>query len=483
MSTGGTYKFIVNDGEIDKTILVSDLLDARLRSIDGASQQPPEAESWNMPITEIEKTHSIFISKPYKPFVAMGNEYIKTNISEGSKSFGTNIKFNLPKFGEFISDAVVYVKLTGLEAMSTLDKVRYVSFLGHKIFKKVSFEFGRQMLDEYTSDDMNAYYNFYLPTHKRQGWLRNIGHETPNEGYLTANPATDEYREYRYIANGNQTFKFRHGEVELYIPLLFWWNELSKALPMMKLDHGTVSIDIQISKINELISFADYGGGGKYIEPKLDICLYVNNIFITPTVHNIFSSRFGFMMIRAHRHHSQTVQQSAAEIKLSNLKWAIESLHIAFRPNTNLDNSQTWHKNTVLSQQLLPAPVISGGIVNISNILYYNETPTIDLLNIKTSDIELYPQLPPSFYNSYLPWKTPATSTPSELGWYYMPFGLTPMSDGASGHINVTRAREFYLAYKSSFISPTNTTTLIVLATAINFLIVKNNSLTLKLQL
>ena len=71
-------------------------------------------------------------------------------------------------------------------------------------------------------------------------------------------------------------------------------------------------------------------------------------------------------------------------------------------------------------------------------------------------------------------------NTPEDRGWYMINFNYLPGEHQPSGHINLSRAREFYIKYTSSFISKTNKCDMIVLSDAINFLLVKDGTAILR---
>ncbi len=52
--------------------------------------------------------------------------------------------------------------------------------------------------------------------------------------------------------------------------------------------------------------------------------------------------------------------------------------------------------------------------------------------------------------------------------------GYVNINDQPSGHINVSRAREFYILYESSVITSVNLGQLIVVASALNFLLISD---------
>jgi hypothetical protein len=70
----------------------------------------------------------------------------------------------------------------------------------------------------------------------------------------------------------------------------------------------------------------------------------------------------------------------------------------------------------------------------------------------------------------------------------FIPFCLYPGTYQPSGHINVSRAREFYLKFTSSFFSGSSapngagsrTGLLVVIASAINFLLISDGSAVLR---
>ena len=109
-------------------------------------------------------------------------------------------------------------------------------------------------------------------------------------------------------------------------------------------------------------------------------------------------------------------------------------------------------------------------------------TPTIDDVTIKAHGIYIYNQFPSKFYNAYMPYHYGGHNikTPEGPGPLLISFALYPGSYQPSGHINVSRAREFYLEYNSSVISGSTPGTLYVAASAINFLLISDGSAVLR---
>lgn len=329
-------------------------------------------------LNEIEKSHNVFVNSTYKPCVQIASEYVKVQYQ--NPKFGSEITFQVPQVGDFTSDSMLHIRLSGMSAIDTRDRVRYVSMLGHRLVKKVQFLADENyIIDEYTTDDYNMHYQYDVPSNHRNGYLRGIGQEVPDNAYVTNDPANDLFREYKAIGSGNQTLKYSHGTVDIMIPLLFWFQKLRSALPT--LPWGLLQIRVTLAPITDIIASANSGGGGKYKPPTIQFCnLYANQLFIDREVFSIFKKKFVFSIIRTHRSHKQIIKASNEqeyEVKLSNLKWSTEALYVAFRPRENLRLSQYWHKNTKLTQKFYRTPVVAkdfSTVINITLASYINSS-------------------------------------------------------------------------------------------------------------
>lgn len=109
-------------------------------------------------------------------------------------------------------------------------------------------------------------------------------------------------------------------------------------------------------------------------------------------------------------------------------------------------------------------------------------TKTLDTITIKAHGIPIYNGFITKFYNAYLPYHYggPNVATPQDSGALMIPFNLYPGTYQPSGHINVSRAREFYIEYTSSVVSSAAVGTLVVTASAINFLLISDGSAVLR---
>jgi hypothetical protein len=111
-------------------------------------------------------------------------------------------------------------------------------------------------------------------------------------------------------------------------------------------------------------------------------------------------------------------------------------------------------------------------------------TPIIDTLSISAHSIDLYREFPAGFFNAYTPYHYGGENinAPKDVGALFVPFCLFPGTYQPSGHINVSRAREFYLKYTSTYQAnnPSVALMLVVIASAINFLLISDGSAVLR---
>lgn len=112
----------------------------------------------------------------------------------------------------------------------------------------------------------------------------------------------------------------------------------------------------------------------------------------------------------------------------------------------------------------------------------YKCNPTLDTITLKVHGINIYNSFPANFFNSYIPFHYggPNVSTPTDCGVMMVTFNFYPGTYQPSGHINISRAREFYLNYTSSVIDGSKNGTLVVVAKAINFLLIADGSAVLR---
>lgn len=503
MSNGGLFQLISNDGKQDKMLMATDFLNDRLKKIRAIRMNDPTVDDKMPTLADIERTHVLFMSAHFKPFAATAYEYNKVR-PNGSATLGSSITFSIPQFGDFFNDMALHIKLgapvltQGTVTTPGVDEalLRWCDFPGHRLLKKVSFSVNGNNLDEYDSDVYNMWYQFRVPEDKRVGWKRCVGQEVESRGYVDQSPnVVENWRKCCCIANGAQTPKDAGQALELFVPLLFWFNvDPRLAIPSVSIPYGQRFINIDLAPANELLFTVTRGTSeATFSTPTVDeVELYINNIFVNPEIHDIFIKRIGFNLIRVHRTQNVNVTSSSDDRLLNNLKWPIETLYFGLRPSANRDltdeNTATnwWRFGSVTHNTYTgnESQNLSDGSATVSlpGCTVVECAPTVDRVSVTAHGVKLYDDFPSQFFNAYIPYTYGSghIRTPDDCGLYMVTFNLYPGSYQPSGHINLSRAREFYLKYSSSVISPSNTGELVVVASAINFLLIADGGAVLR---
>jgi hypothetical protein len=238
--------------------------------------------------------------------------------------------------------------------------------------------------------------------------------------------------------------------------------------------------------------------------------LYINNIFVTPEIHDIYIKRIAFSLIRVYREQMISLTANQGEQLMSQLKWPVEYMFVGMVPkwNTqaittggggvysggNVNQWRDWHRLTktvdaYADKQVYSETPAGAAIADLGSLVgqtmpdhYYLPVPTVDSMALTAHGITVIDWFSDKFYNQYIPYHYggSAITTPEDPGALFINFALYPRSYQPSGHLNISRARETYIKYNSSYISSNTPAILYVVAICINFLIITDGSAMLR---
>jgi hypothetical protein len=342
--------------------------------------------------------------------------------------------------------------------------------------------------------------------------------------------------------NGPQTPKPIQAPLEIWNKLRFWFNDdVRLSIPSVSIPFGQrfISIDlntqanltfevpsIYLETIVDPVSPAAAGGPTaqrtKTYTPIYQLLgqtainiekmeLYINNIFVNPEIHDIYIKRIGFSLIRVYREQIQNVNSSGTgEVLLSQLKWPVEYMFVGMRPRWNVTpvtvgtggivsgGNQSmwrdWHRMTKMVPATTNVPSLSevpsgvstsalgSAISSVTPDHYFLPVPTVDTMTLTSHGITIFDSFNDTFFNQYLPFNYggPSLVTPYDVGALFVNMALFPRSYQPSGHLNISRARETYLKWTSTYMTSTTSIDLQVVAIAINFLLITDGSAVLR---
>lgn len=269
---------------------------------------------------------------------------------------------------------------------------------------------------------------------------------------------------------------------------------------------------IAVTNVNEYQTKVPVLAAGSNIDVTQQIAtmdLYINNIFVLPNIHDVYINKIGFSLIRVHKFQTQTVSTANGQILLAQLKYPTETIYFGLRPTvniqaSNLNSPRDWHRLTANTDNVIDDSARGYTNVMIDDTVAWNAVgtkqktcntqistgrttfpttqETVDSLTVIAHGVTIIAQLTSKFYSAYTPYAFGGANitTPEDRGALMVNFALYPGSYQPSGHLNLSRARETYLNYTSSYVGSNTTADILVSATAINFLLIADGSATLR---
>jgi hypothetical protein len=129
-----------------------------------------------------------------------------------------------------------------------------------------------------------------------------------------------------------------------------------------------------------------------------------------------------------------------------------------------------------------PIPGATSNIGQVTQTTYALPVPSVDSLTVTAHGITIFDDFRSEFFNAYMPFHYggPNLTTPDDMGALFINFCLFPRSYQPSGHLNISRARETYIRWSTSYVSPKTPADLLVVALCINFLLITDGSAVLR---
>lgn len=450
---------------------------------------------FDMPsFADVKQSHNFALAHNFKPSNPIGRDYLKNGTIKGQKKLGNTVTFQLDvKTSQFISDAVLHLRLENLTPTDATHRVRYYDYPGERIIKNMQCRFNGAKLDEVTAENYVDYRNYDLPVHKEMGYKRMMGQDVPLDSYGyrdfygVANPQAQPTIGFTYY-NGAQTYKSSHDVLELWIPTLFFFGNQKTPLYTKGFDNASVEIVVEFAPATDLVECLDPTGPStntNFNEPKITLCeMYIGHLYLTQAMWEIYASKMTFQLIRVHRNQRiEAIDETDGDLHLNQIKWPVERMVFKFRPHVNRNNPDKWYKGALVSTSFEPFAAITGpnpgGPFAISsgfaNVL--TDSVTVDAIGLLTQTVKYYDEnTPDGMYSSYLSWKWGAyTRTPDDPGSYMINFNNNDNRDYSynedeNGYLDTSRTREMYLRYRSSYISSTQKVEFVMQATCLNFL-------------
>lgn len=551
MATGGVFTLITNDGKQDRMLMATELLKARLSRIANARQAEgldPTPTLVDIEKTHVLFMNSHF--KPFaaigyeynKVRASAGTVTLGSTVQFSLPQFGDffhDMVLHVRLGAVTASTATQTWRWCAYPGERLLEKVRFTvngnpldeyykeDYTFHRQFelaesKRIAYDrcAGQQSVMQGriipTAATSDAVINDVAAT--TAGFGTSVTAAAPGSAGFWVN-VTDGYQTTKsataHSATTESTGYQRTDILEVTMPLLFWFNKDPRlSIPSVSIPYGQRFIEIELAALTSLARGQSINADDATNDStaatvsitgtEVPVCdLYVNNIFVNPEVHDIFIKRIGFNLIRVHRRQVNRITDATnQELLLNNFKWPIESIAFGFRDavtgvnqvtasneNRYMDGwhrfAQSWDNVNGIAFGDTPTTAASAGTFHCQ---YQKLIPVVQWVTFSAHGIPIYNEIPAILYNQYIPLVFgDRVTAPDDPGCYLVTFCLYPGTYQPSGHINVSRAREFYVKFDDTV--PANGRNLgtalsaadfIGSARAINFLLVSDGSAVLR---
>ena len=347
-------------------------------------------------LIETERTHENYIKKYFRPILPVAYEVREELAETGSIDYGTNV-FSLPFYGDFIYEMTLSVQLENLSTVNPAELCGYVNFLGHRLIKKVQMDFAGQIIDEYTGEAYNPYFNYFVSVDEKKSYLRAVGQEIPEKVLLEQ----EGFREQKKILYGPQTPKQTHTSVKLNIPIIFDFSKkLNASLFSAKIPYGMRYLRITLNSPSELVYLR--GTGGLNL-PSIKGSLILTHVFIDQQIKTKLQLGKYKTLIRIFKEADFTASTLGIQ-KLDQFRFPVENIFFGIKPTTNIQ-PYNWYKYTDSNIMPLTFPIATAYTGPPFQLQFRTENlefpkPTLLTFSFLTRNTQVTNDLPVEYFNS-----------------------------------------------------------------------------------
>jgi hypothetical protein len=397
---------------------------------------------------------------------------------------------------------VVHVRVRPLAGTPAAPLLRYCAFPGARIFRRVAFHAAQTLIDEYGPDEVVAHGKFFVGEEGRAGWGRCLGQQDRREAAGVAGGRSLAV----VYGDGAQTPKAAQPELELLVPLQFWFcRDAAGALFNSEAPASQRTVTLELAPLEELLQAYRPAPGDPgqlervplpFARAPIEVSLYANGLYVNPEIHDLCAKRSAFSLARVHRRQTSPLPSAEGSVLLDRLKFPTEYFLAGVRARALAGDPDNWWLMGAAPArapgQALRFPVFEWDPALGAPLLAAREgadrsalEPGAAALGFTAHGVELFPELPAAFYGSYLPLRYGGASgvkAPSDPGALLVPFCLYPGAAAPSGHFNLSAGRELQAVYRLARPEAyeAGSSELVVLASALNFIVRKEDRLSLR---
>lgn len=290
----------------------------------------------------------------YRRHTNFATEVIQQSFN-GATNFGKNLSAIISRNGDLMSNVLISADLPELASDDASVVLRWTDNIGHHLLKTVDIEIGGQLIDKHFGDWLDIWAQLTVPAEKQEGYYAMIGQDPVD--MLGRPTGLQKDIEGQHVQGRT-----------IFIPLQFWFcRNYGLALPLIALSYHEVKINVEFSRVDELIRSA----GIEMRNIRLDAQLWVEYIYLDDEERRRFAQTM-------HEYLIEQVQRNTEIIEPSNSRDS---------PNTVSISLNFVHPVKELIWVVQPIEYLTGTDRQNSNYTAVKSNAPIDAVNDTTTDL------------------------------------------------------------------------------------------------
>ena len=238
----------------------------------------------------------------------------------GSNGFGNTVTATISRNGDLVTNMYLQVDLPALKTYADDEQPFYTDEVGNALVKEVELEIGGQRIDKHYAEWLSIWSELNLNVSQKGQSVMN--------GYnsmVGKNPFTESGSNapLRALARGNNTTVATDSNIQLYVPLRFWFNRNpGLALPLIALQYHEVKVKVTLNKLENLVranttavtaaTAVTRSGGAVEISPKL----FVDYVYLDTDERRRFAQVSHEYLIEQLQEREETVAASSSSTQV-----------------------------------------------------------------------------------------------------------------------------------------------------------------------
>ena len=362
----------------------------------------------------------------------------------GSNGFGNTVTATISRNGDLVTNMYLQVELPALKALADGEQPFYTDEVGNALVKEVELEIGGQRIDKHYAEWLSIWSELNLNVSQKGQSVMNGYNSMVGKNPFNEDGTNDALRA---LARGNNTDATKDSNIQLYVPLRFWFNRNpGLALPLIALQYHEVKVKVTLNKVENLVRTDTATTAVAKTRENADLTispkLFVDYVYLDTDERRRFAQVSHEYLIEQLQDRQESISSTSAQIDL-NFNHPVKELVWVFVRADRADTGLT--KASTGNQPLNFEPQDNVGVVAGEHFT----TATL-----KLNGHERFAPRNASYFRVVQPYQH-HTSAPLRHVYVYS-FALKPEEHQPSGTCNFSRIDNAQLDMTGVVVAPQN---------------------------